>query len=95
MSLTIDEVRKIAFLSRIDVEEERLEELSGNLSSILDWVELLQKVDVDNIEPLASPIEFTQPMRKDEVTDGGYQQKVLSNTKHAEDGYYTVPKVVE
>ncbi len=95
MSLTNDEVRKIAFLSRIDIKEERLEELSGDLSSILDWVEMLQKVDVDNVEPLASPVEFTQPLRKDEVTDGGYQEKVLSNTQHAEDGYYTVPKVVE
>ncbi len=95
MSLTIDEVKKIAFLSRIDVEEEKLKELSEELSSILNWVEMLQQVDVEKTEPLASPVEFTQPMRKDEVTDGGYQQKVLSNTKHAEEGYYTVPKVVE
>ncbi len=95
MSLSKDEVKKIAFLSRIDVEEEKLEELSDSLSSILDWVEMLQKVNVDNIEPLASTVDFTQPLRKDEITDGGYQQKVLSNTQHAEDGYYTVPKVVE
>ncbi len=95
MSLTIDEVRKIAFLSRIDVKEEKLQELSKDLSSILDWVEVLQKVDVDNVEPLASTVDFTQPMRKDEITDGGYQEKVLSNTQYAEDGYYTVPKVVE
>lgn len=95
MSLTKDEVKKIAFLSRIDVKEEKLEELSTSLSSILDWVEMLQKVDVDNVEPLASTVDFTQPLRKDEVTDGGYQPAVLSNTKHAEDGYFTVPKVVE
>lgn len=95
MALTIDEVRKIAFLSRIEVNENELEGLSGELSGILDWIEQLQQVDVENIEPLASVVELTQPMRQDVITDGGKQAKILANAPEAIDGYFTVPKVVE
>lgn len=95
MALTIDEVRKITFLSRIKVDESDLEGLSGELSGILDWIEQLQQVDVDNVEPLASVVELTQPMRQDIITDGGKQSKILANAPEAVDGYFTVPKVVE
>ncbi len=95
MSLTIDEVKKIAFLSRIKVDENELEKLSGELSGILDWIEQLQQVDVENVEPLASVVELTQPMRADVITDGNKQEQILANAPEAMDGYFTVPKVVE
>ncbi|MFV0430870.1 MAG: Asp-tRNA(Asn)/Glu-tRNA(Gln) amidotransferase subunit GatC [Alphaproteobacteria bacterium] len=95
MSLTIDEIKRIAFLSRIKVNEEELNAMSEDLSAILAWIEQLQQVDVENVEPLASVVELTQPMRKDEITDGKQQEKVLANAPDAEDGYFTVPKVVE
>ncbi len=90
-----DTVRKVAFLSRIKVEEEALDGLAGEISKILTWIEKLQEVDVSNVEPLASVVELTQPMRQDKITDGGYPEKVLSNAPKVAHGYFTVPKVVE
>ncbi len=88
-------VKKVAFLSRIKVEEEALDGLAGKLSNILSWIEKLQEVNVDNVEPLASVVELTQPMREDIVTDGGYHQQILSNAPQQAHDYFTVPKVVE
>ncbi len=90
-----DTVKKVAFLSRINVEDEALDGLAEELSNILTWIEKLQEVDVSDIEPLASVVELTQPMRQDQITDGGYPEKVLSNAPMAAHGYFTVPKVVE
>lgn len=95
MSLDKDTVRNIAYLARIRVAEEDLDGLAGELSGIVDWVEQLQAVDTDGVECMTSVAEMTLPERKDEVTDGNCQQKVIANAPDAEDGFFTVPKVVE
>lgn len=95
MSLDKDTVRKIAYLARIRVADEALEPLAGELSGILDWVEQLSELDTDGVEPLTSVADVTAPMRTDVVTDGNCRDAVITNAPDAEDGFYTVPKVVE
>lgn len=95
MSLDVNTVKQIAFLARIRVPEEELAPLVGELNNILHFVEQLKEVDTDGIDALATVCEIELPRREDEVTDGGYPDKVLANAPDAFDGFYTVPKVVE
>lgn len=95
MSLDKDTVRNIAFLARIEVPEEELDHLAGELSNIIGFVEQLQELDTDGVAPMTSVAAITLPQRADAVTDGGYQDKVLANAPEADDGFFLVPKVVE
>ncbi|MCR6630892.1 MAG: Asp-tRNA(Asn)/Glu-tRNA(Gln) amidotransferase subunit GatC [Magnetospirillum sp.] len=99
MSLDKATVRNIAELARIEVREDELDHLAGELSGILTFVEQLAEVNTDGVEPMASVAAITLPMRKDVVTDGGYAQAVLANAPDAiqeeDGGFFTVPKVVE
>lgn len=99
MSLDKATVRNIAELARIEVREEELDHLAGELSGILTFVEQLAQVNTDGIEPMASVADITLPMRKDVITDGGYAEAVLANAPDAiredDGGFFTVPKVVE
>lgn len=95
MSLDRDTVRKIAFLSRIEVADEKLEPLAGQLSGILDWFEQLKEVDTDGVQPMSSVTDAVLRWRDDVITDGGIREKILANAPEAMDGFFTVPKVVE
>ncbi|CAA7612207.1 Asp-tRNA(Asn)/Glu-tRNA(Gln) amidotransferase subunit GatC [Magnetospirillum sp. SS-4] len=95
MSLDKATVRNIANLARIEVRDEELDHLAGELSNILHFVEQLAEVDTDGIQPMTAVAALTLPMRADAVTDGGYPDQVLANAPEAEEGFFTVPKVVE
>lgn len=95
MSVSKDDVRKVARLSRIAVTEDHVEELAGELNSILGWIDQLNEVDVEGVEPMTSVVETTLPMREDVVTDGNIQDQVLANAPRTEDGFFVVPKAVE
>ncbi len=95
MSVTPDDVRRIARLARIAAPEDRLEELSQELSRILDWIEQLNEVDVEGVAPMTAAVDVALPLRKDKVTDGDAPAKVLANAPKAEGGFFVVPKVVE
>jgi len=95
MSVTKDDVRKVARLSRIAVEDGRLDTLAGELNGILGWIDQLNEVDVDGVEPMTSVVEASLPMREDTVTDGDKPEEVLANAPKSEDGFYVVPKAVE
>ena len=95
MSLDKDTVKNIANLARIKVTEDDLDHLAGELSAILDWVEQLNGVDTEGVEPLASVVDVTLPLRTDTITDGGCRDSVLANAPDTVDGFFTVPKVVE
>ncbi len=95
MSVTPDDVRKVARLSRIKITEDRVEPMTQELNGILAWIEQLGEVDVDGVEPMTSVVAADLPMREDEVTDGNRQSDVLANAPNAQDGFYVVPKVVE
>ncbi|MEO1038246.1 MAG: Asp-tRNA(Asn)/Glu-tRNA(Gln) amidotransferase subunit GatC [Pseudomonadota bacterium] len=95
MSVTKDEVRRIARLARIAEPADRLDKLTGELNGILDWVEQLNEVDVDGVEPMATAVVTPLPMREDVITDGGKRDDVLKNAPRAEEGFFVVPKSVE
>ncbi|MEM9054860.1 MAG: Asp-tRNA(Asn)/Glu-tRNA(Gln) amidotransferase subunit GatC [Pseudomonadota bacterium] len=95
MSVTKDDVRKVARLSRIAVPEEKLEELASELTGIMGWIEQLNEVDIDGVEPMTSVVAATLPMREDVITDGGIQDQVLANAPKSDEGFFVVPKAVE
>jgi len=95
MSLDKATVRAIAELARIEVKDEELDHLAGELSNILTFVEQLSEVNTDGIQPMTSVADITAPMRADVVNDGGYPDKILDNAPEAAEGFFTVPKVVE
>ncbi len=95
MSIDKETARRVAHLARIKVDEGDLETLAGELSNILGFMEQLNEVDVEGVEPMTSVTPMALKRRKDEVTDGGYQDKILSNAPDAREGFFAVPKVVE
>jgi aspartyl-tRNA(Asn)/glutamyl-tRNA(Gln) amidotransferase subunit C len=99
MSLDKATVARIATLARIKVADRDLDKMVGELQSIIAWVEQLNEVNTDGIEPMASVVEVTLPMREDAVTDGGYAPKIVANAtdpvEAGEGAFFTVPKVIE
>ncbi len=95
MSIDKATVARIARLARIHVPEENREALAGELSNILGWVEQLAEVDTDDVAPMTSVVEVTLPRRRDEVTDGDCQDKIIANAPSRDDGFFVVPKVIE
>ena len=95
MSITHADVKKIARLSRIRVEEAEVEHLAGELNGILGWIEQLQEVDVEGVEPMTSAVDVEAPMREDLVTDGEKRDEILANAPKEEDGFFVVPRSVE
>lgn len=95
MSVTPDEVRRIAHLARIAEPAERLETLTEQMNKILDWVDQLNEVDVSDAQPMTTPIAHALPMRDDAVTDGGVRDQILKNAPKAEEGFFVMPKSVE
>lgn len=95
MAIDAATVRKVARLARIAEPEEKLEPLAKELSGILDWIEQLNEVDTEGVEPMTSAVHVTLPMRDDVVTDGGDPARVLANAPKAVNNFFVVPKVVE
>ncbi|PID35693.1 MAG: Asp-tRNA(Asn)/Glu-tRNA(Gln) amidotransferase GatCAB subunit C [Rhodobacterales bacterium] len=95
MSIDIETARKVAHLARIKVEEERLPALADEFNTILGFIEQLNEVNVDDVEPMTSVTPQRLKRREDVVTDGGYPEKVLKNAPDAREGFFAVPKVVE
>ena len=93
--VTAQTVKKIARLSRLHVEPDRLAHLADEMNGLLAWIEQLGEVDVTGVEPMTSAVEMDAPLRKDEITDGGVQAKVLANAPKTEAGYFVVPRSVE
>ena len=88
MSVTKDDVRKVARLSRIAVSEERLEAMAGELTGIMGWIEQLNEVDIEGVEPMTSVVEVDMPKRSDEITDGGIRDQILANAPKSDDGFF-------
>ncbi len=95
MSIDTETARKVAHLARIEVEPEALPPLADALSHILAFMEQLNEVDIEGVEPMSSVTPMALKQRKDEVTDGNYQEKILANAPDSREGFFAVPKVVE
>ncbi len=95
MSVDADTVRRIGRLARIRITEDEVAAYEGELNTILGFVEQLDEVDVDGVEPMTSVTPMTLRRREDEVTDGGYADRIVANAPISEDNFFMVPKVVE
>lgn len=95
MSLNPDEVRKIAQLSRLALSDASLDEHRRNLSNILDLVAQMDAVDTRDVEPMAHPLNMTQRLRVDEVTETDQRARFQAQAPRVEDGLYLVPRVIE
>ena len=95
MAIDTDTARKVAHLARIRVEEERLPALAREFDAILGFIEQLNEVDVEGVEPMTSVTPMRLKRRPDVVTDGNQQDRVLLNAPDAREGFFAVPKVVE
>ena len=90
-----EEVRKIAHLARLAVSEEDLSGYVDDLSNILDLVEEMNTAEVGNVSPMAHPLNMSQRLRSDEVTDSNQIEQLLANAPVAEKQLFLVPKVIE
>jgi aspartyl-tRNA(Asn)/glutamyl-tRNA(Gln) amidotransferase subunit C len=99
MSIDNATVRRIATLARIEVSDAELPEWATQLSGIMGWIEQLKEVNTDGVAPMSGGADSSDglklTLRADEVTDGGIVDHVLANATDAQDGFFTVPKVVE
>ena len=95
MAIDAATVRKVAHLARIRVEEDRLEPLAAELSGILAWIEQLNEVDTEGVEPMTSVVAAKLPMREDVVSEPGDPARILANAPKTERNFFIVPKVVE
>ena len=95
MSIDTETAARVAKLARIKVAPEALPALASEFNTILGFIEQLNEVDIDGVEPMVSVTPMRLKRRQDVVTDGDQQDKVLSNAPDAREGFFAVPKVVE
>lgn len=95
MSIDRDTVARVARLARIRINPEEVDSYQAKLASIMKFVEQLDEVNTDQVEPLSNVADVALRLREDAVTDGNIQQEVLANAPEALEGFFVVPKVVE
>jgi aspartyl-tRNA(Asn)/glutamyl-tRNA(Gln) amidotransferase subunit C len=95
VSLTKEQVQHIATLARLQLEEGEFDDVFAKLSKIVDFVDQLQAAPTDDVVPMAHPLNMSQRLRADEVTEINQRDFVQQNAPSTEEGYYLVPKVIE
>ncbi|NDD48757.1 MAG: Asp-tRNA(Asn)/Glu-tRNA(Gln) amidotransferase subunit GatC [Alphaproteobacteria bacterium] len=95
MTISKDTILKIANLAKISISEDQIEKLENEISSILNWVETLNEVDTENIEPMSNSLTNFLQMREDIVNDGEKGSQILSNSPAEDKNFFVVPKVIE
>ena len=95
MSIDKDTVKHISKLARISLDEKKVDSLSKDLTSIMRFIENLNKLNTDKTNPLTSIINASLKSRKDEVKDGKIRDQILKNSPEKNDEFFVVPKVIE
>jgi aspartyl-tRNA(Asn)/glutamyl-tRNA(Gln) amidotransferase subunit C len=95
MSVDADAVRRIAHLARIGVKDSEISHLQGELNAMLKFVEQLEEVNVDGVEPMTSVTPMAMKKRADVVNDGNIADDIVRNAPETQDHFFLVPKVVE
>ena len=95
MAIEQDEIEKIAELARIRISDEEIGQVTQRITEILQMVDQLQAVDTGSVEPMANPLDATQQLRPDEVTQVNRRDAFQSIAPAIENGLYLVPKVIE
>ena len=95
MIIDLKTIKHISKLSRISVDDEKAKKLAKDLNSIFDFIEKLNELDTDNVEPLTSVAETTLKLRVDEVKSKNIRDKILKNSPDENEDFFVVPRVVE
>ena len=95
MSINKDQIKYLSLLSRMDIQESEISDVEEKLTKIIDFVDQLQSIDTDEIEPMAHPLNQSQRLRVDKIVEENNRDKIQKNTKSTERGMYIVPKVIE
>ena len=95
MALSDQELKEIAYLARINVNEESLSSLKKELEDILGLFEELNEADTSQINAMSHPLDLSQPTRKDEVTEENLREELLKNAPSVKSGLFLVPKVID
>ena len=95
MSIDKDTVKHISKLARISLDEKKIDSLSKDLTSIMKFIEKLNKINTDKITPLTSIINASLKSRKDEIKDEKIRDQILKNSPEKNDEFFVVPKVIE
>ena len=95
MSIDKNTVKHISKLARISLEDKKVESLSRDLTSIMNFIEKLNKLNTEKINPLTSIINASLKPRKDEVKDGKIRDQILKNSPEKNEEFFVVPKVIE
>jgi aspartyl-tRNA(Asn)/glutamyl-tRNA(Gln) amidotransferase subunit C len=95
MTIDLKTIKHISKLSRISVDDKKADKLAGDLNSIFDFIEKLNELNTDNIEPLTSVAETTLKLRTDEVKSENIRDQILKNSPEENEDFFVVPRVVE
>ena len=95
MSIDLKTIKHISKLSRISVDDAKADKLAGDLNSIFDFIEKLNELNTDNVEPLTSVAETTLKLRADEVKSENIRDQIIKNSPEDNEDFFVVPKVVE
>lgn len=95
MSVSRETITRVAKLARIRIDEAELPEVHRRINAILAMVDQLQSVNTDGVEPMANPLDATQRLRPDRITEADQRDQFLAIAPLAERGLYLVPKVIE
>ena len=95
MSLTADDVNKIAYLARLGIDAQDTESYAKDLSGMLELVAQMSTIDTDNVVPMAHPLDQAQRLRADQVSESNQREAFQLIAPQVEAGLYLVPKVIE
>ena len=95
MSIDKDKIKHVSKLARISVNEKKIDDLTKDLSSIFKFIEKLNELNTDKVEPLSSILNEPLRSRKDEINVGNIREKILKNTPQKNEEFFVVPKVIE
>ena len=95
MTIDLKTIKHISKLSRISVDDAKANKLAGDLNSIFDFIEKLNELNTDNVEPLTSVSETTLKLRSDEVKSKNIRDQILKNSPEDNEDFFVVPRVVE
>ena len=95
MTIDLKTIKHISKLSRISVDDKKADKLADDLNSIFDFIEKLNKLNTDNIEPLSSVVETKLKLRTDEVKSKNIRDQILKNSPDKNEDFFVVPRVVE
>ena len=95
MKITKEEVLHVAHLARLDIDERNIDALAGQIGKILEYVDMLSRVNTDGVKPTTHAIFLTNAFREDSETVHMDREKVLANAPDKQDGNFVVPRVIE